>query len=247
MIRKLSFLAAISLATACGGSQSAPTSQPTEEAAEPAVEETAEEEVEDVVQAAEANVRLVHASAASPVRVRTNGESINEDALIGGTWTTSRVAVASGEHTFSAGPSGGGEEFASATATLAENGNYTLVFIGDDTQPGAGSGPAVVVLEDDLSAPEGDTASVRFVHGVPGTGSVSLSDGAGRGYAAGLGFGDASGYYDIAPTDNTFAVAAGGEEVASFDVPLTAGLVFTVILVGEADGVGSVVVSEGLE
>ena len=247
MIRKLSFLAACSLAAACGGSQSTPTSQPTEEVTEEVEVTEDAEATEEAVEAADASVRVVHASAASPLRIRTNGESINEEPLARGTWTTSRVDISSGEHTFSAGPSGGGAEFASATATLAEEGNYTLVFIGDDTQPGAGSGPAVVVLEDDLSAPEGDTASVRFVHGVPGTGSVSLSDGAGRGYAAGLEFGDASGYYDIAPADNSFAVASGGEEVASFDVPLTSGLVFTVILVGEADGVGALAVSEGSE
>ena len=239
MVRKLSFLAAVSLATACGGSQPAPTSQPTEET----VVETGEETVE----AAAANVRFVHASPAAPIRIHANDASVSDEPLMPGTWTTTRVAVPSGDASLSAAPSGGGEAFASASATLDPEGNYTLFFIGDDTTPGPGTGPGVLVVADDLGAPEGENAKVRFVHAVPGGESVSISDPSGRGYAAGLEFGAASAFYSVDPASNAFTVSAGGEELTSIEVPLTGGLLFTVVFVAEADGVGTLVVSEGAE
>jgi hypothetical protein len=238
MIRKLSFLAALSLSAACGGSQPAPTSQPTE---------TVEAPVEEVVEAAPANVRFVHASPAAPIRVRANDESVSEEPLMPGTWTTTRVAVASGDTALAVVPSGGGEVFASANASLEAEGNYTLFFIGNDTMPGPGSGPSVLVVEDDLSAPDGANAKVRFVHAVSGGESVSISAPSGRGYAAGLDFGFASAFYSVAPSSNSFTVSAGGEELATVDLPLTGGLLYTVVFVAEADGVGTLVVSESAE
>jgi hypothetical protein len=164
-----------------------------------------------------------------------------------GTWTTTRVAVPSGDAALAAAPSGGGEVFASANASLDAEGNYTLFFIGDDTMPGPGSGPSVLVVSDDLSAPEGGNAKVRFINAVPGGQSVSISDSSGRGFAAGLDFGFASAFYSVDPMLNSFSISAGGEELMAIDVPLTGGLLYTVVFISEADGVGTLVVSEAAE
>ncbi len=243
MIRKLSFVAALSLAAACGGSTApAATSQPTE-----AVVETATEEVETVVEEATADLRVIHASPASPIHVRANGQVITEDALTSGTWTSTRITVPAGPHAITVGPSGGGEAFAAADVELEGEGNYTLFFIGDNTANTTAAAPMVVLASDDLTAPEGDTAHVRFVHAVPGGAEVAISSPSGRGYAAGVGFGGASDFYPVAVTDNSFDVAIAGSVVASAEVPLTAGLLTTIIFVAEGEGIGTLVVSEGAE
>lgn len=239
MIRKLSFIAALSFAAACGGSNvPAATSQPTE---------TVVETVTEVVEAVTAELRVVHASPASPIRIRANGQEIGDEPLTSGTWTANRITVPAGPHAITAVPSGGGETFAAADVELEGEGNYTLFFIGDQTAGTPAAMPMVVLASDDLTAPEGDNAHVRFVHAVPGGEDVAISDPAGRGYAAGVSFGATSDFYPVAVSSNTFDVAVGGSVVASVDVPLTAGLLYTVIFVSEGEGIGTLVISEGAE
>jgi hypothetical protein len=205
------------------------------------------ETVTDEVEALTATLRVVHASPASPIRIRANGQPITEDAIASGTWTATRITVPAGPHAITAVPSGGGETFAAADVELDGEGNYTLFFVGDQTAETPAAMPMVVLASDDLSAPEGDNAHVRFVHAVPGAPAVTISSPSGRGYAAGVGFGAVSGFYPIAVGDNMFDIAAGGSVIASVEVPLTAGLLTTVIFVAEGEGIGTIVVSEGAE
>lgn len=230
-MRKFLLIASFAaLATACGGSQTTeePTSQPVETV--------------EVVEAPAA-VRFVHASSASPIRVFAGGAELTDASLAAGTYG-SRMAAPAGEHALAFRPSGGGEAFATVDASFDSEGAYTVVFAGDPTSVIRAEMPTAFVVADDLTAPAADQARVRFIHAATGVGEVSLSDGAGRGYAAGLGYGSASAWYDVAAGSNTVEIAAGGEVVATLTAPFTAGMITTVVIGADGEGVAATFINE---
>ena len=247
LLPKITLLAALaSLSLACGGSQDAgpqPTSMPSEEASdEIAGADEVEAEPEQVEE--NASIRFVHASGASPIRVSDAEGVLTEAPIASGQWDVERISVPAGSHTLTFAPSGGGEAFATADVELAADGSYTAFFIGDHTSVIRAEMPQVLLAEDDLSPADSGQAKVRFVHALPGGPSVSFSDGAGRGYAAGLGYGSASSWYAVGPAANTVEIAAEGETIATLSVPVTAGMLTTVVCVPEGDGVGALFINE---
>lgn len=231
-MRNVLIAAFVGLIAACGGKQETGSDQPTSMP------------VEEVV-VAPASVRVIHASTATPLRVAAGDMQLTPDAVQPGGWSDRFVAPA-GQHTLTFGPAGGGEAFATADVDFAPAGAYSLILIGDHTSVIRADMPTVLVLEDDLTAPPAGEARVRFVHAALGVGEVSLSDGQGRGYAAGLGYGGASGWYSVTPGDNTVDIAVGGDIVASIPAPFTAGFTTTVVITQGGDGVEAAFVHDSV-
>lgn len=225
-MRNLFLIATLTAAVAaCGGKQStsdAPTSQPTTDP------------VEEV--AAPASVRFVHASQAAPIRVYAGDVQLTSAPVGTGQWG-GRLEAPAGDHSLSFRPAGGGEAFAAVDTTFESEGSYTVIFAGDDTSRIRQQMPTAFTFEDDLSAPPAGQARVRFFHGVPTAGPVSLSDSAGRGYVAGLAYGAMSGWYDVAPSGAQLSISADGATVATVTAPLTPDMLTTVLIVSEGGAI----------
>ena len=191
---------------------------------EPADEEPADEEL--------AGVRAAHLSPDAPnVDIYVDDEPVLEDVAYRD--VSEYLELDAGEYDVQVTPAG--EEEAVFDDTLEiEADDYTLAALGeiaDENQPFD-----VAVFEDDLSDP-GEEARVRVVHAAPDAPAVDIvDDESGNALFEDLGFGEAQAG-EVPAGDYTLGVqpADGDDEddpVATFDVTVEAGAVYTGFAVG---------------
>lgn len=222
-------LAMVGLLAACGGKQNTDATDAAVDAVEEAVQPS--------------HVRVINAANTPPLRVRAGDVTLTPAPVGAGQWSE-RFEAPPGPHSLTFGPSGGGEAFATTDVALTPGASYSLVLIGDYTSAIRATMPRVVALEDAPGTPAAGNAHVRFVHAAVGVGDVTLSDGDGRGFASGLGYGEASGWVPVAGGNSTVQIATGGEIVASIPAPFTAGFITTVVITADDNGVAAKFVNE---
>ena len=199
------------------------------ETEEPTDEEPAEEEpAEDV-----AGVRVAHLSPDAPnVDVYVDDEPAFEDVAYRDVSEYAELPPATYDVRITA--AGDEEQVVFEDSLEVAAADYTLAAVGEvgeENQPFA-----VEVFEDDLSDP-GENARVRGIHAAPDAPAVTVTDAdTGSALFEDLAFGEAqtgeappSSYtLDVRPAD----AEPDSEPVASFDVPVEAGTVYTAFAVG---------------
>ncbi|WP_253737241.1 DUF4397 domain-containing protein [Halohasta salina] len=195
------------------------------ETEEPADEEPAEEDV--------AGVRVAHLSPDAPnVDVYVDGEPAFEDVAFRDVSEYAELPPATYDVQITA--AGDEEEVVFEDSIEVSAADYTIAAIGEigeENQPFA-----VEVFEDDLSDP-GENARIRGIHAAPDAPAVTVTDAdTGSALFEDLAFGeDQTG--EAPPNEYTLEVRpadaeADSEPVASFDVPVEAGTVYTAFAVG---------------
>ena len=219
MIRCIAPSAALAvLLVACGGAQDTGSSTTT----------TEEQPV-----AAQSSLRVVHGASAGAASVWLGDEALAEGVSQGD--ATEHMDVLAGSHWFRVTSPSGNDELLRERLTFPADTTHTVFVLG--TPPNL----TAVVAADDLPDPIAGSAFARFVHGVPGAGSVNLSAD-GRAYASGLGFGDVSSWYQIPAGGARFQ--ASGAADAELGVNAADGGVYTMIIVDGGDGLDLLVITE---
>lgn len=122
-----------------------------------------------------AQIRAVHASAnTTPVDVYVNGTAIAQNAAFA--QQTGFATVASGSTRVQIALTGTPAATApiDVSVPLSSAVRYTVVAIGDATQPTGGERVQGVVIEDGGAPPASGEAKLRVVHGAPGAGPVDV-------------------------------------------------------------------------
>ncbi len=219
MIRRIAPSAAVAMfLVACGGAQDTGSSSTT----------TEEQPV-----AAETSLRVVHAASAGAASVWLGDEPLAEGVSQGD--ASEHMTVLAGSHWVRVTSPSGNDELLRERLTFPADTAHTVFVLG------APPALAAVVADDELPDGVAGSAFARFVHGVPGAGSVNLSSD-GRAYASGLGFGDVSRWYQIPAGGARFQTTGAAE--AELGVNAADGGFYTFIIVDGGDGLDLLVITE---
>jgi sirohydrochlorin ferrochelatase len=207
----------------------APTSTPTEMGTETPTEMETEAETE--TPAGSANVRVAHVSPNAPnVDVYVDGSAVLEDVPFGTVSEYLEVPAGEREVEITAAGDPDTSVFAGAVPVAADT-DYTVAAVGELGDM-ADEPFEPLVLEDDNSDPGDDTARVRLVHASPDAPAVDVTLASnGDALYDGVAYGE-SGYVEVPAGDYTLQVRGDtegndGDVVASFDVSLAGGQVYT--------------------
>lgn len=181
------------------------------------------------------NVMAVHAAA----------DAASADFFLGGTKITTGALAYGEATTYVSTPSGSRKaEFkgadnaviASADVDLTDKKHYTIFFAGTV------AAPAIVVAQDDLTAPAADQAKVRFINLSTDDTAVDIRLSGGEKLAANLTYKSVSNYLPVTPGVLTYEVLKNADESLIFTMPaftLAAGKIYTIWIKGSANGVGN--------
>ncbi|MEF8838116.1 MAG: DUF4397 domain-containing protein [Haloarculaceae archaeon] len=183
-----------------------------------------------------AHVRVVHASPNAPnVDVWVNGTAVLEDVTFGA--ISAYLDLPAGTHTVEIAAAGDPETVVfSGDLTVDAGTAYTVVAAGEIGDM-ADEPFAPLVLTDDNSDPGTDSARVRLVHASPDAPAVDVTlASSGDALFDGVPFGGA-GYVEVPAGDYTIDVRGDtetndGDVVASFDLSLAGGQVYTGVAAG---------------
>jgi hypothetical protein len=181
------------------------------------------------------NVMAVHASAdAAPASFFLGGTKISTGALAYGE-ATSYISTPSGSR--KAEFKGADNSIiGSADVNLAEKKNYTIFLAGTV------AAPAVVVVQDDLTAPAADKAKVRIINLSTDDTAVDIKLAGGEKLATNLTYKAVSNYLAVSPGIVTYEVLKNADDSLIFTMPqftLAAGKIYTIWIKGAANGVGN--------
>ena len=183
-----------------------------------------------------ANVRVVHASPNAPaVDVYVDDNAVLEGVGFGA--VSDYLELPAGTYTVGITAAGDPEAVVfRGDVTVAADTDYTIVAAGEIGDM-AGEAFAPLILTDDNSAPDDDTARIRLVHTSPDAPAVDVTlASTGDALFDGVPFGG-SGYIEVPAGDYTIDVRGDtggndGDVVASFDLSLAGGAVYTGFAVG---------------
>ena len=211
------------LAVACGGSQNLEETDTTDQAVE---------------EEGTAQVRFINATNAG-ADFWMDGESVADHPA--GAFNQARAEVDAGEGELTVAI--GASEMTEAV-TLEDGGYYTVVAFGDANSAVRSEMPTIIVVQDAWEAPPAGESWVRFLHGVPGAGAVTVQLEDGTGLFASAAYGDMTDYH-VGPGGTTVVnLNVGGETIASDSVPFLGGRFWTLIAVPGADGIDWISVNE---
>ena len=214
------------------------TENETEDGAENETEDGEENETEDGDEEGmgdgDANLRVAHLSPDAPnVDVYVDEEPVLEDVAFG--TFSEYLALAPGTYGVQITAAGDAETVVFDEDLDVAEGSVTaaaLGEIGEENQPFS-----VEVFEDDLSDP-GEEARVRAIHASPDAPNVDITvEASGDALFEDVGFGEA-GATTVPAGEYVLEVRAAGEEgepVATFDVELASGTVYTAAAAGYLD------------
>jgi hypothetical protein len=179
-----------------------------------------------------ANLRVAHLSPDAPnVDVYADGSAVLEDVAFGA--VSDYLEVPAGDRQVRITPAGDAETTVFEGAVPVEAGtDYTVAATGELSEE-ADRSFEPLVLEDDNTDPGDDTARIRLVHASPDAPAVDVTTGGDMGNTLfdGVAYGE-SGYVTVPAGDYTLQVRGDtenndGDVVASFDVSVEAGGVYT--------------------
>ncbi|MEF8819982.1 MAG: DUF4397 domain-containing protein [Haloferacaceae archaeon] len=228
---------AVGLAGCSGGGGGGDTETPTEggmETATPTETPTATA-TESPTPQGTAMVRVAHMSPNAPnVDVAVDGSTVLEDVAFGA--VSGYLEVPAGERQVTITAAGGGPTVFEGAVSVAAGAAYTVAAAGE-VGDGADEPFAPLVLEDDNAAPGDDTARLRVVHASPDAPAVDVTAASsGDALFDGVAFGE-SGYVEVPAGDYTVQLrgdteANDGDVVASYDLNLAGGQVYTAFAAG---------------
>jgi hypothetical protein len=215
-----------------GGDDATATPTETETATETPTETETATETPTETPSGSANLRVAHLSPDAPnVDVYADGSAVLEDVAFGA--VSDYLEVPAGDRQVRITPAGDAETavFEGAVPVAADT-DYTVAAVGEVSEDGDQPFEPLV-LEDDNSDPEDGMARVRLVHASPDAPAVDVTTGGGMGNTLfdGVEYG-ASSYVTVPAGDYTLDVRGDtesndGDVVASFDVSVEAGGVYT--------------------
>jgi hypothetical protein len=230
---------AVGLAGCSGGGGGGDTDTPTDagmDTATPTETPTPTETATDTpTPQATAMVRVAHMAPNAPnVDVAVDGATVLEDVAFGA--VSGYLEVPTGERQVAIGVTGGGATVFEGAVPVEADTAYTVAAAGEVGDE-ADQPFEPLVLADDNSAPDGDTARLRVVHASPDAPAVDVTvASSGDALFDGVAFGE-SGYVEVPAGDYTVEIRGDtesndGDVVASYDLGLAGGQVYTAFAAG---------------
>jgi hypothetical protein len=228
--------ATIGLAGCSGDGGGGGTDAPTETPTDTPMETQTETETPDETPSGTAAVRIAHLSPDAPnVDVYVEGDAVLEDVAFGA--VSDYLDVPAGERSVEITAAGDPQASVfSGPVPVEAEAAYTIAAVGELADDGDQPFEPLV-LEDDNSDPGAETARVRVVHASPDAPAVDVTvESTGDALFDGVAYGEA-GYVEVPAGEYTVQIRGDtesndGDVVASFDLDLAGGGVYTAFAAG---------------